>query len=129
MIHSCTVQPHQLCGYRWPGLLSRMAFCQPCKLQVLLGHWGALTRIGCVSDCCQWPTWSILWFVYIPIICWKCSTTVCSPMAGRAGLGLAHPPPPLPTPLPPTHSLISTICDIARVVKKLSQKPAVNNAQ
>ena len=59
MIYSCTVQPHQLCGYRWPGLLSRTAFCQPCR--AMLVHYrscwatgGALIRIGCVSDCCQW---------------------------------------------------------------------------
>ena len=52
------------------------------------------------SDCCQWPSWSILWFVYIPVVCWEHSTTVCGPMAGRAHLQLAQPPPThIPIPL------------------------------
>ena len=51
MMHSGTldlacsiVQKHQLCGYRWPGLLSQMAFADPVglrcvgALQVLLAH-------------------------------------------------------------------------------------------
>ena len=47
-------------------------FANPVKLcwciTVLLGHWEALIRIGCcVPDCCQWPSRSILWLVYIPL--------------------------------------------------------------
>ena len=86
-------------------------------LQDLLGHWGTLIRIACVSDCCQWPSQSILWFLYIPVVCWEHSTTVCGLMAGRARLRLAHPPPPPPYPLPPTHPLISAIGDITVAVK------------
>ena len=50
-------------------------------LQVLLGHWGVLIRIGCVPDCCQWLSRSILWFVYIPVVCWEHGTAVCGLMA------------------------------------------------
>ena len=35
MIHSYTVQRHQLCGYRWPGLLSQTAFCRPCEAMLV----------------------------------------------------------------------------------------------
>ena len=48
-------------------------------------------------------------------------------MAGRTHLRLAYPPPNYPpTPFLPTHPLINDTHDITAVVKKLSQKPAVN---
>ena len=80
---------------------------------------------GCVPNCCQWPSRSILWFVYIPVVCWEHGATVCTLMAVFARRGLAthphrptpppshpptappHPTPPHPsphpTPLPPAH--------------------------
>ena len=70
-------------------------------MQGLLAHWGALIRIGWVPNCCQWPSRSILWFVYIPVVCWEHSTTVCALMAVFARLRLAtHPHHPTP---PPSH--------------------------
>ena len=65
-------------------------------------------------------------FLYIPVICWEHSTTVCGLIAGRARLRLAHPPtptpllpahPPTPTPLPPAHPLITAIHNITVVIK------------
>ena len=78
-------------------------------LQVLLGHWGALIRIGCVPDCCQWPSWSLLWFVYIPVAYWEHSTTVSGLIKGRAHLQLAHPAPPPAPSHPPTTVAISLL--------------------
>ena len=133
MIHSCTVHPHQLCSYRWPGLLSQAAFANPVRpCWCITGSVGPLgsTNQNCLCvRLCQWPSWSILWFVYIPVVCWKCSTTVCGLMAGRARLRLAHPPPPPPAFLSPTHPLISAIRDITVEIKKLSQKPEGNTAR
>ena len=37
MLHSCTIHTHQTHGYRWPDLLSQMAFCWPAK------PWGCIT--------------------------------------------------------------------------------------
>ena len=104
MIHSCTVHGHQLLGYRQSGLLSQMAFCRlPVgTLQDQRAHWGALIRIGCVPNCCQQLSRPILQFLYILVVCWEHSTTVCSLMAGFSRLWLAthphHPTPPHPTP-------------------------------
>ena len=77
-----------------------------------------------MPDCCQWLSGSILWFVYIPDVCWEHSTTVCGLMAEKAHLQLAHPPtpspfhpPPSPLPLSPTHPFISDTCVITVVVK------------
>ena len=77
------------------GFLPTLCCCVG-ALQGLWDKWGALIRIGWVPDCCQWPYWSILWFVYIPAICWEHSATVCGPMAGMARLQPAHLTPPLP---------------------------------
>ena len=42
IIHSCTVRPeYQLCGYRWPGLLSQMVFSNPVK-----SHWCITGPVG-----------------------------------------------------------------------------------
>ena len=123
-----TVQKHQLRDYRWPGLLLQTAFCQSCK--AVLVHYRScwvLIRIVCVPDCCKWPSQSIQWFVYIPVTYREHSTTVCGLMTGRAHLQLpAHPH--HPQPLPPIHPFINDTHDITGIVKKLSQKPAVNTA-
>ena len=44
MIHSCTVWKHQLLGYTQPGLLSQIAFCQPCKAALV--HYRACGPLG-----------------------------------------------------------------------------------
>ena len=96
-------------------------FANPVKLSWcitrLVGPLGALIRIGWLPNWCQWPSQSMLWFMYIPVICWGHSTTVCGLMAGRARLQLAHPPPSPAHPLPLTYPLISAIRDITGVVK------------
>ena len=92
MVHSCIVHKHQLRGYRWPGLLSQMAFCQPCK--AMLVHYRSCWVTGeglselvvfqtATNDC-------------LDLSCNLC--TFLSPteriglMAGRARLQLVHPP-------------------------------------
>ena len=81
-----------------------------------------------MPNCCQWPSRSILWFVYIPVVCWEHSTTVCVLMAVIACLQLAtHPHPHSPALCPPTpykrHPWYYRSC------KKLSQKPALNTTR
>ena len=71
MIHSCTVQKHQLCDYRQPGLLSQAAFCRPCRTALVHYRpeepWGAIIKIGVVSNCYQCPSRPILQIVYISV--------------------------------------------------------------
>ena len=67
MIHSCTVQRHQLRGYRWPGLLSRTTFCQPCK--IMLVHYRSSWATGNTSQnwlCAMLLPMSVL--IY-PVVC------------------------------------------------------------
>ena len=91
------------------------------------GPLGSTNQNWLCAKLLQWLSQSILWFMYIPVICWEHSTTVCSLMAVIARLRLAthaHHPTPLTHPSP-----ISDICDITGPVKKLSQKPAANTAR
>ena len=129
MIHSCTVHGHQLLGYRWPGLLSRTAFCRPCKAQLV--HYGT-KRPTQGSTNQNWLCAKLLPMAVsiYPVVCVHscrllgtqhyclCSNgSFCPP-------GACHPPPPHPTPPP-----INAIRDITGPVKKLSQKPALNTAR
>ena len=47
---------------------------------------GREIRIGWLPHCCQLPSRSILWFVYIPVVCWEHGTTVCGLMVWRSVL-------------------------------------------
>ena len=104
------------------GFLATLSSCIG-ALRGLWGHWGALIRIGVVSNCWQCPSRPILWVVYISVTYWGDSITVCALMAGRTRLWLAHHPHPPPTHPPPIHDTR----DITGAVKKLSQKPTVSN--
>ena len=122
MIHSCTVHGCQLLGYRQPGLLAQTAFCQPCKTEFV--HYRANRPTGeplSESVVCQTAANGRL-----DLSCGLC--TFLSSAGNTALLSLlqwqgssppaCHPPlPPHPTPLPPTHPLISTIRDITGPVK------------
>ena len=133
MIYSCTVQRYQLRGYRWPGLLSRTAFCGPCEI-----YWcitGPVGLLGSTNEnwlCARLLSMAVS--VY-PVVCVHSSRLLetqhyCLWPNGRKGPPSACPPTTTtPHPLPPTHPLISAIRDITLAVKKLSQKPAVNTAQ
>ena len=84
----------QVCFHRW--LFADAVRPRWC----ITGPVGPLVRIGWVPDCCQWRSWSILWFVYILAPHWEHSATVCGLMAGMACLQLAHPPTPTTPPTP-----------------------------
>ena len=128
MIHSCTVWKHQLCGYRQSDLLSQTAFSQPCKAST-----GPVGLLGGTNQ--SWLCARLLPIVVLiyPVVCVHSCRLLgtqqhCLRPKGRQGPPLACPP--TPTTLPPSyHPLISNICDITVVAKKLSQIPAVNTAQ
>ena len=81
----------------------------------------ALIRMCVVSNCSQRLSRPVLWIVAVCATYWTHSTAVCLLMVGLTRLRLpTHPR----HPLPPTHPLIHTICDISRC-EKVAQKPAV----
>ena len=83
----------------------------------LWGHWGALIRVGVVSNCWQCPSQSILWVVYISVIYWGDSTTLCILMAGIAHFRLATHPTTPPHHPPYCSPLTHDIHDITGAVK------------
>ena len=117
MIHSCTVQRHQLGGCRWPGLLSRTAFCRPCR--VVLVHYRS-----CWATRENWLCARLLPMAVsiYPVVCvHSCcllGTQHCCLWPNSRGLSSACPPTPTtPCSLPPAHPLISNTRDIAVAVK------------
>ena len=133
MIHSCTVHEHQLQGYRQPGLLSQKAFCRPCKTELV--HYGHVGPLGSTNQ--NWLGGQLLPMavsIYPVVYVHPChllgAQHHCLWPNDRESPPSACPATPSQlAPFPPTYSLISPIRDITGVVKKLSQKPAVNNAQ
>ena len=73
--------------------------------------------LATVPNCSQQLSWPILWIVTVCATYWTHSTAVCVLMIALTRLWL-------PTPLPPTHPLICTSCDITVAVKKAAQNPA-----
>ena len=114
MIHSCTVQKHQVCFHR-------QLFCQTCKTTLM--HYRACGATGeCYSELvgCQTP----------PDGCPNLSCGLCTsllPAENTAPLSvcsndrknppLACPPTPTTPCPPPTHPLMHNTHDITRVVK------------
>ena len=104
MIHSCTVQTHQLCGYRKPGLLPQMAFCQLCRAALV--HYRACEATGeHKSQLVQCQTAAN---VHLNLSCGLCTTLsptvnmgpLSVPLEGEPAFSLPiHPttPPPFPT--------------------------------
>ena len=80
----------------------------------------ALIRMCVVPNCSQRLSRPILWIVAVCATYWTHTTAVCLLMVALTRLWLPthsrH-----PHPLPPTHPLIHTICDITVAVKKVAQ--------
>ena len=108
---NCVAMNSQVCFHRQP--LSNHVNCVG-ALQDLWALWEALIRIGEVPNCCQWPSQSVLWIVYISVIYWEHSTTVCALMVGRTCLRLALPCPPPLALIHDTHGIIGVIKTISK---------------
>ena len=114
-------------------LLSHTAFCQPCETELV--HYKACRPTGSTNQ--NWLVTKLLPMavsIYAVVCVHSCrllrAQYHCLWPNGREGPPLACAPTPITRPPPPTHlPLINVIRDITGVVKKLSQKPAVNNAQ
>ena len=121
MIHSCTVQRHQLRGYRWPGLLSWTTFCQPCE--AVLVHTGPVGPLRSTNQnwlCARLMLIAVL--VYF-VVCVHSSHLLRTQLYflwpnGGEGPPSACPPTPTIPHLPSTRPpLISNTRDITVAVK------------
>ena len=117
MIHSCTIQKHQL----YEVCFHRRLFANPVKL-----CWCITGSVGSLRSANQnWLCARLLPMAVSinPVVCVHPRRLLraqhhCLWPNGGEGLPLACPPIPItPCPLPPTHPLISDTCDITGVVK------------
>ena len=130
MIHLCTVQKHQIHGYREPGLLSQMAFCQPCK--TMLVHYRACVATGELNQ-----NWLGAKFLPMAIVIYPMVSVHLHHLLGAQCHSLwpnGREGPPTASPLTPTISLPPPTYPPSykwhlwyyRGCKILPQKPAVN---
>ena len=96
MIHSCTVQKHQLSDYRYTARSAFTdGFLPTCKTEVV--HYRTRGATGSTNQ--NWRDVKLLPMSIStsPMDCghvayWEDSTTVCALMVGKTHLQLAHPP-------------------------------------
>ena len=116
MIDSCTIQKHQVRGYRWSGLLSQTAFCQSCKTALM--HYRACRANG-NSNQNWWGVRLPMFILTYPVDC----VHLCHLLRIQHhslcinGKELAF---GLPT-HPPTHPLIHDTRDITGIIKTISK--------
>ena len=131
MMHSCTVQKHQVHVY----IYSHVCFHGQPFANLVKPRWYITEPVEPLGSTNQnwWdvkplPMSVLTYYVDCAHLCHpqRHSTTVCVQMAVRDHLQLAHLPPPAP-PLPLTHTLIYDTHNITEVVKTISN-PAVNAA-
>ena len=124
--HSSTIQTHQIhqwqgYSYSWPGLLSQVGFCWPCKCMMV--HYRVHGAIGGTNKA-AWgvkllPVMVLAWHVECGCFCalLKVQQSCLCPY-GWYGLPSApHPPWTLTLPPPTRPPPINWICDIGWVLK------------
>ena len=118
---NCVAIDIQVCFHRWLFANSvKLSWCITGPIDPL----ASTNQNWLVAKLLPWPSQPILWFVYIPVVCWEHSATVCGLMAGSFSLPTHnHPLPPIHPPPYKHHPWYY------RIVTKLSQPLAVNTAR